>query len=595
MLFPLNDYRLEGAFRNWNPPEWKLNEETDGNELLEVRLTAKEEISPEAFALVMEFPRGGAVGRWTPAADRAAKYLAPDWDGTFETDLAFLQPTVCFFAPDGTNSAAFAVSEAARRLKITAGVRGDGMLVCRTDFFIRPEAPLRNYRFSVRIDRRKLPYYEILHDIASWYASLPEFHPQPVPEAAWEPVCSSWYSFQQDIFDDELEAECELACGDGMTTLIIDDGWQTDHNCGGYAYCGDWEPAARRFSDMKAHVERLHRLGMRCMLWYSVPFIGIESRNFERFRGKYLYFRQDLSAWVLDPRFPEVREFLAGLYERAAREWKLDGFKLDFIDCFSFEGEDPAVAENYAGRDCKAVPAAVDRLLAELSARLRAVKPDLLLEFRQQYFGPVMRKYGNMFRAGDCPNDLISNRLRTVDMRLLCGDRPVHSDMLCWGKDEPPEQAAAQLLNILFSVPQVSVKLAELPESHRKMLRFWMHFWRENRETLMHGTFRPQMPQWNYPLITVEDEHCCISVLYCSGMTVCLDSRNQRKICLVNATESDRVHIELTGPAVEMNRFDPEGNSHGLLRLEPGMQLVDIPASGLLQSYCTTRRLSKRI
>ncbi len=583
MLFTLNNLQLEGEFRNWNEPKWEFTSEADGTELLTVALKAKKSAPPEPFTLDLVFDRNGAVGRWTPSADRSTKYLAPDWDGTFETDLAFLEPVVCFFAPDGTNSAAFAVSEARRKLKLTAGVHGSGKLHCHIAFFTVPEAPLDAYSFSLRIDRRKLPYHEVLQDISAWYAAMPEFRPFPIPEAAWEPVCSSWYSYQQNIFDHELETECRLATDDGMKTLIVDDGWQTDNNCGGFAYCGDWEVSKRRFPDMKAHVDRIHRLGMRYLLWYSVPFVGIKSKNLQRFEGKYLYFRDDLDAWVLDPRFPEVRDFLAGNYERAAREWNLDGFKLDFIDCFSRKGEDPAVKENYAGRDYKTVSEAVDRLLAEISGRLRRINPDVLLEFRQHYFGPLMRRYGNMLRAGDCPNDVISNRLRTIDMRLFCGNTPVHSDMICWGLEETVEQAASQFLNILFSVPQVSMKTAQLPESHRNMLRFWLRFWMENREILMHGTLNPLYPQWNYPLIYAENKHNCVAALYCAGLTVRLDSSGSRLLCIVNATESERVIISLTGPAITLNAFDAEGKPCGSRTLKPGLQEVNIPVSGVLQ------------
>ena len=35
--------------------------------------------------------------------------------------------------------------------------------------------------------------------------------------------------------------------------------------------------------------------------------------------------------------------------------------------------------------------------------RLTKIKTDVLIEFRQSYIGPLMRKYGNLFRAGDCP------------------------------------------------------------------------------------------------------------------------------------------------------------------------------------------------
>ncbi len=37
---------------------------------------------------------------------------------------------------------------------------------------------------------------------------------------------------------------------------------------------------------------------------------------------------------MLDPRYPEVREFLIGIYEKALLDWDLDGFKLDFVDEF---------------------------------------------------------------------------------------------------------------------------------------------------------------------------------------------------------------------------------------------------------------------
>ena len=39
------------------------------------------------------------------------------------------------------------------------------------------------------------------------------------------------------------------------------------------------------------------------------------------------------------------------------------------------------------------------------SRRLKAVRPDVLLEFRQPYAGPVTAAYGNMLRANACPGD----------------------------------------------------------------------------------------------------------------------------------------------------------------------------------------------
>ena len=93
-----------------------------------------------------------------------------------------------------------------------------------------------------------------------------------------------------------------------------------------------------------------------------------------------------------------------------------------------------------------------------------------------------MRKYGNMFRSGDCPADYVTNRVHTLDIRMLAGSTAVHADMLMWNRDETAAQASRQLTNILFSVPQVSVRLKEIPAEHRAMLSFYLRLWRENSD-----------------------------------------------------------------------------------------------------------------
>ena len=109
----------------------------------------------------------------------------------------------------------------------------------------------------------------------------------------------------------------------GMKVLIVDDGWQTDDNKRGYAFCGDWEISKNRFPDMAAHVKKVHDLGMKYMIWYGVPMVGVKAKNFPQFKDKLLWV--NYGKWsdygCLDPRFPEVRNFLCDIYEKAVREW----------------------------------------------------------------------------------------------------------------------------------------------------------------------------------------------------------------------------------------------------------------------------------
>ena len=201
---------------------------------------------------------------------------------------------------------------------------------------------------------------------------------------------------------------------------------------------------------------------------------------------------------MLDPRYPEARAYLVDVYRRALRDWGIDGFKLDFIE--RLVADDKTVLDATGGRDFASVNEAADRMMTDVLAELRQVKPDVMIEFRQPYIGPLIRKYGNMFRASDCPNSYLANRVKTVDLRLLTGDTAVHADMIMWHPSEPVERAAFQLLNVMFSVPQVSVRLQEIPKDHFEMVRFYTDYWRRNRAVLLDGAFEALSPNANYPV-----------------------------------------------------------------------------------------------
>ena len=179
------------------------------------------------------------------------------------------------------------------------------MIVGGFRFFTAAEAPVKNYEVRIRLDGRDMFWSDSVQEAAAWIARTADLMPCRVPDAAFDPLYSSWYSFHQDVFAKDIEDECAVAAEMGMKTLILDDGWQTDDTNRGYAFCGDWKVSPRRFPNMAEHVRKVHDLGMRYMIWYSVPFVGRKSENWTRFKGKYLDVGQDAS--VLDPRFPEVR------------------------------------------------------------------------------------------------------------------------------------------------------------------------------------------------------------------------------------------------------------------------------------------------
>ena len=531
---------LVGRVTYTDLPGWTVSVETKtpekGVELWEFAMVADKPSVPGKWAVSCNFPLKDVVGRWATAG---SKKIPPDWGGWFNSSLYSQAPVLAYFSDSNENRGVIACSEALRRVNFRMGVHEPSATSCYwAELFSEPEAPLGSYKVSFRLDFRPIFYADAIRGAFAWFGTMPAYRPAAVPAAAFDPLYSFWYSYHQGVNTANVEKECAAAVPYGMKTAIIDDGWQTDDSSGRYAYCGDWEVSTNRFADFAGHIKKVQEMGMKYMIWYSVPYVGFKSKNFAKFKGKYLYEDHGMLAAVLDPRFPEVREFLIGKYEQAVRDWGVDGLKLDFIDSFGFRGADPAVKEDYAGRDIKSLPEAIDRLMTDVNKRLAAIKPGVLIEFRQSYIGPAILKYGNMLRAADCPMDVLSNRIRTLDLRLSCGPAAVHSDMLMWNMDESPEAASKQFWNILFSVPQISVRLEEISAAHRAKLREMLDFWLAHRETIMKGELRPMRPDLNYPIVYAYGKDEQVVAVYDPAMVVEVDRSRGPIVYIVNATDA---------------------------------------------------------
>ena len=544
-------------------------------EEITIEMTAAEPTVPSLLKVEIMTPQLDAHHLWH--SNRNNRTLL--WDSNYSSALAFTMPLYSFTNGNNLNRLTIATSEAKRNVKARVGFREEeAMLISHFSFFTETEAPISYYKTSILLDKREIFWADAVREGLAWIESKNDFKVCRVPEAAFEPLYSTWYQFHQQITDKEIEAECREAVKLGMKTIIVDDGWQTADNNRGYAYCGDWKVAPVRIKDMAAHVKRVQDMGMKYMLWYSVPFIGRYSEAYSRFEGKFLYMRNK-NVGVLDPRFPEVREYLYTTYEKALKEWNLDGFKLDFIDSFRIKGTDPAIAQNYAGRDIKSVPEAVDRLMKDILSHLQAIKPDILIEFRQNYIGPAIRQYGNMFRASDCPGDMQNNRMRIANLRLTSGTTAVHADMLEWNINEKPEVAARHILSALYGVVQYSVMLRDIPKGQFDMVKHWIEFSQKHRQTLLHSDFRPYHPENCFPVLEAESKRERIITVYQEGVMVEAGAPD-RDIYIINATGEAKPVVELQKAPRKVEYYDTYGNLVKGKMLVGGLQRADIPVSG---------------
>lgn len=514
-----------------------------GLEIVTLKLSRAKAGRPPKLGLKWAIPSHDVAGHWRPGAGYN-KYVRPDWSsGRLEPSMfARSAPVSTLFGSADQNVLTVAVSDALNALQMGAGVREeDGLIYNEIHFFSEPHAPVTEYIARLRLDRRPIPYWAALRGISDWWAHQPNYEPAEVPPPARLPIYSTWYNYHQSLDPDVLLKELEVAKQMGFESIIIDDGWQTLDSARGYAFTGDWLP--ERFPDMRGFVEAAHKMGIKVLLWYAVPFVGKNAKVTKRFRNKTLRFEERMGAYVLDPRYPAVREYLVDVYTKALVDWNLDGFKLDFIERFA--ADEKTVLKATGGRDFASVNEATDRMMTDILAELKKIKPDVLIEFRQPYIGPLIRKYGNMFRAGDCPNSYLSNRVRITDLRLLSGNTAVHADMIMWHPEEPTEIAAMQMTNILFSVPQVSVRLREIPKQHFEMIRFYTGYWNQNQSVLLDGSFEAHAPGSNYPVLVGRSPQKMIVGLYGENL-VQIDKKGARPAMdVVNGKGSERVVLRV--------------------------------------------------
>lgn len=512
----------------------------DGIVYAELHVKYPEAVVPSPLAVNWKIPATDIYSTWSPSV-RTGRSIDPDWwKKKTESRLVEWMPLHEVLSLSGHNRMCIAVSDAASPVSIATGLcEEDACLDCVVEFFTKPISPVNEYTAVIRLDMRDIAYEDSIRSAVRWWEESCGYKPAEVPESARMPMDSLWYSFHQNLIPDDIISECRRAKALGMDTVLIDDGWQTDDNGRGYSYCGDWRVAKSKIGDMRELVDRIHAEGMKVILWFCVPYVGIHADCYRRFSGMYLNGDSEPEiASVFDPRYAEVREYLMDIYANAVENWDLDGLKLDFIDSFTLTLKS---VESDSRRDIVSLEDAVDTLMSGIMTRLRAIKPDIMIEFRQTYVGPAIRGYGNMLRVGDCPADPLKNRSDIVNLRLTSGKTAVHSDMLMWNVDSPVEIAALQLCSVLYGVPQISMRIDRLPSEHVEMLKFYLDFWRSHRDILLDGDLYAKNPESEYSIVSARKDGTAIYTSYTDPV---IDCGGLDKIIAVNSGSSDTLILK---------------------------------------------------
>ena len=480
-------------------------------------------------------------------------------------------PVLSTMDQEGFNRVTVALSDTFSRSGLTVSVDD---LNQRDEIIFTVETQGKNA--LLRVDKRNIYYCQAINEAGEWMRSFLPDGQIPVPLNAELPLYSSWYNFHQEPEQYLLEKELKIAAEMGFKTFILDDGWQFEgHNTGAYQKCGEWKVAADKFPDFKGFCDKVHSYGIKMLLWLAVPFVGYESAEYERLKDKFAFDHPAFGAGVLDIRYPIIRAHIMSILEGFVRDYVVDGFKLDFIDAFNMDADHiPPFNDEM---DVKTLDEAAVILMDEIYAKMTEIDKDFLFEFRQNYIGASIVNRCNMLRVADCAADPVTNRIGIAALRLLNGGTAIHSDMLLWGKKESPLNCQRQLLNIMFSVPQISVRLTEISKDQLELVRLFVKYYTDNLDILMHGKFTAYHPELNYSVICAETDEKKITVLHGEPLFTPAGKRED----VFNNTAYD--YIVSSDACGDYEIYDMYGKSFSFGKATSVPQKFPVPRGGMLK------------
>lgn len=399
---------------------------------------------------------------------------------------------------------------------------------------------------------------------------------------AWRPTWCTWPAWISDQMSDQtVLANARIAKELGIGTIILDDGWfgpglDTE---GQVLNLGDYQPDPKKFRDLPGLIRQMQEMGLKVLLWFASLPIAQTSQLYQKMK-KYLMYENGKEAVssnglaLLCPACPEVRKYVADEIERLLRTYNCDGFKVDLYNNLPHD----FCTSPHHDHDIQDGVKAVEACMAELWQRVSKIKPDLLIELKQDYGNTRLIRHGTMVRAGDTAYDIDAMTWRTGYAQAYAN--VVHNDYLITGTYNTPQAMALLMIRILTGgVPTFGLHFPKFSQELRDVIAAWLKLYNRNL-----GMFRkPREPQ-NNDLSAWQGGDKKLAWVsaarYCREITL----PDAKRILLMNGTGEDNLYLKLPAPRnVRVTTYDWKlkklGSEEKTLR--PGMRL-SVRSGGML-------------
>lgn len=191
---------------------------------------------------------------------------------------------------------------------------------------------------------------------------------------------NSWEATEFNVTEAGQKQLADKAAKLGVELFVVDDGWFGKRN-NDRAGLGDWFVNPQKFPQgLNGLIEHVNRLGMDFGLWVEPEMINADSDLYRAHPDWVMNFpgrpRSELrNQMVLNMARPEVRDYIFGVLDKLATEYKMHYFKWDMNRSFSEPGWPEAGAANERKLWVEYV-----RNVYDIFDRLRAKHPNLEIE-----------------------------------------------------------------------------------------------------------------------------------------------------------------------------------------------------------------------
>jgi hypothetical protein len=344
-------------------------------------------------------------------------------------------------------------------------------------------------------------YFRTAQDMpaASWVSVLRDFAAHQkrlyrIPDvgnlASMAPLWCSWTDWHSnDVTDKVVLQQVREGTKLGIGNYIIDDGWfgpGLDNEFDVPLNIGDWRPDPAKFPDMARLVADIKALGARPMVWCAPHAVAAGADCFQQ-RRPLLIVGDDGKPITTSNSFhslcfqcPEAREAMAAIAENFITEWGFDGAKYDLFNCVP-NARCRAVEHRH---DTDSMVEGLERTLEAMARRCRALRPDYIIELKQNYGTPWLARHGTMTRAGDTPYCPEGNYLRTLHVQAY-SPFAINDYQTVTNADSPQDAACVVIKMLAAGIPTYSIDFDRLGEANKRVIAHYNGWYNANLTQFM--------------------------------------------------------------------------------------------------------------